>query len=367
VAAHTRTSEHADFGGGWVEIFRAGDYGAKGKFTPADLDRIVSNYDPDFHEAPAVVGHPEANAPAFGWTRALMRDGDVLKARFAQVDPAFEEAVKAGRYKKRSAAFYLDSEGKITNLRHVGFLGGAPPEVKGLADLKFDDNGRVFTEVDFGEEEPVSATEKSIKETIVEIFAEMFGKKTEPKTFSEDEAKRVAAQAAEAAAAPLKAELATMKTAFEAQTAKFTERETALAGGEVKQRAAAAVAKLRSAGKWIPAFEKMGLVTLFGELAKETKTIEFGEGDAKKTLTPLDTLVAFLESLPKIVPGGVVFNGALGGKTDGAAVSPKDNPLTIAARARAKEAKISFNEALLQVAQENPELTVVGTGSVGGV
>ena len=226
------TSEHADFGGGWVEIFRAGDYGAKGRFTQADLDRIVANYNPDFHEAPAVVGHPEDNSPAFGWTRSLMRDGDVLKARFAQVDPDFEEAVKAGHYKKRSAAFYLDSDGSITNLRHVGFLGGAPPAVKGMADLKFDDNGRTFTTVDFGEEAPVIAGEKSIKDQIAEFFAELLGngKKTEPQTFSEDQAKQVAAQAVEAATAPFKAQLAEMKTTLDAQTAKFSEREKSLAG-----------------------------------------------------------------------------------------------------------------------------------------
>ena len=38
----------------WIEIFRAGDYGEKGNFTPTVLDAIVSKYDPSFHEAPAV-------------------------------------------------------------------------------------------------------------------------------------------------------------------------------------------------------------------------------------------------------------------------------------------------------------------------
>jgi hypothetical protein len=38
--------------GQWMEVFRAGDYGAKGKFSAADLDKIVANYDPAKHEAP---------------------------------------------------------------------------------------------------------------------------------------------------------------------------------------------------------------------------------------------------------------------------------------------------------------------------
>lgn len=41
----------------WLEVFRAGDYGAKGKFTEQDLRAIASSYDPSLHEAPVVIGH----------------------------------------------------------------------------------------------------------------------------------------------------------------------------------------------------------------------------------------------------------------------------------------------------------------------
>ena len=90
------------------------------------------------------VGHPENNSPAFGWVEGLkkmVKDGvKVLMAKFRQVVPEFEDLVKQGQYKKRSASFYPDGR-----LRHVGFLGAAPPAVKGLADLKFKDPEEAIT------------------------------------------------------------------------------------------------------------------------------------------------------------------------------------------------------------------------------
>jgi hypothetical protein len=43
------------------------------------------------------------------------------------------------------------------------------------------------------------------------------------------------------------------------------------------------------------------------------------------------------------------------------------DPLTDAAKARAKEKNISFGEALSQIADEKPELTVVGAAAGGAV
>lgn len=121
---------------GWVEIFRTGTHtdsrGRKMKWTERDLDRIVSTYDPKKREAPIVVGHPKSNAPAWGWVARLRRTGQVLEARFRQVAPAFLKAVRAGRYKKRSISLYPDK-----TLRHVGWLGGVPPAVEGMADVAF--------------------------------------------------------------------------------------------------------------------------------------------------------------------------------------------------------------------------------------
>ena len=132
-----------------IEIFKAGKRtdanGLEVEITTADLQNAVNAYDVNFHESPAVIGHPKHNAPAYGWVKRLELDGDVLKAEFDQIDPEFAEMVEKGRFKKISSSFYLPDSpnnpcpGNLY-LRHVGFLGAMPPAVKGLRTPEFDDN-----------------------------------------------------------------------------------------------------------------------------------------------------------------------------------------------------------------------------------
>jgi hypothetical protein len=157
--------------GPWIEIFVAGTHtdasGRQMTFTEAHLDEVVASYDPKVHEAPVVVGHPKTDDPALGWISALKRDGIKLLAQERQVAPEFEEARDRGAYKKRSASFYLaNSPGNPTpgkmHIRHVGWLGGMPPAIKGMADklkrgeVAFSDDGEGVIEfndmvVDFDE------------------------------------------------------------------------------------------------------------------------------------------------------------------------------------------------------------------------
>ncbi len=121
----------------WFEIFRAGKHtdskGNKRDWTENDLDKIAGSYDPASHEAPAVIGHPESNAPAYGWVEGVKREGAKLFAKLKQVEPQFARMVEAGRFKKRSI-----SVGPDMGLRHIGFLGAKAPAVKGLKDFKHD-------------------------------------------------------------------------------------------------------------------------------------------------------------------------------------------------------------------------------------
>jgi hypothetical protein len=125
----------------WIEIFRTGVY-PEGTFTKEDLDVIARDYRPQVHEAPVVVGHPEHNKPAFGWVEALRREGNILLAKFKDVIPEFADMVRRGLFKKRSASFYMPYLSPTGHwyLRHVGFLGAAPPIVKGLQDIRFVDS-----------------------------------------------------------------------------------------------------------------------------------------------------------------------------------------------------------------------------------
>ncbi len=123
---------------GWIDIFRAGEHrdsaGRERTWSADDLDSVVAAHERG-DPAPVVVGHPQMNTPAWGWIDALRRTGDRLQARLRNLDPAFREAVEAGRYAGRSVA--LQDSGDGFRLQHLGFLGGAAPAVSGLAPTQF--------------------------------------------------------------------------------------------------------------------------------------------------------------------------------------------------------------------------------------
>jgi len=123
----------------WVPIFRGGQQiDSQGRVQDGDalIDRAIASFDPAKHEPPLTIGHPKDNSPAYGWVSALKKIGNTLYAKFKSVSSEFEDFVKKGFYKKRSACFYGDG-----TLRHVAFLGGMTPAVKGLADMGFNDGG----------------------------------------------------------------------------------------------------------------------------------------------------------------------------------------------------------------------------------
>src|SRR5205085_325301 len=141
-----------------IDIFTIGthtdDKGSEHVIGAAFLEQTAANFKPDVHEPPVVIGHPRTDAPAFGWTCGLRVEGDTLQAQFCDVDPKFEELVIDGKFKKRSASFYLDAAkapgGRVPQLRHVGFLGAQPPAVKGLREIRFHEGEAVnFEDITF--------------------------------------------------------------------------------------------------------------------------------------------------------------------------------------------------------------------------
>ena len=82
-----------------LEVFRAGNYGAKGSYSEADLEQIAKDYDPQLHEAPVTLDH-EQQGPALGWVQSLRAMGKTLLARLAGLDTGFLEKLKSGAYKK---------------------------------------------------------------------------------------------------------------------------------------------------------------------------------------------------------------------------------------------------------------------------
>jgi len=118
----------------WIEIMRAGTHkDSKGNvvtFSQADLDQIIANH--ALGAAPAVLGHPKDNDPAYAWTAELRRDGDSLFTKFEDINPAFADGVATGAYRNRSVSVFKDSA-RGWRLRHVGWLGAAPPAMDGLS------------------------------------------------------------------------------------------------------------------------------------------------------------------------------------------------------------------------------------------
>ncbi|KGJ19316.1 hypothetical protein [Paracoccus sanguinis] len=166
-----------------IEVFRTGRFtpmqGAPLSFTAADLRAIADSYDPETAPAPIVVGHPATDAPAFGWVRAFEFDAtaDRLYADVAEMEPAFSEAVKAGRYKKVSLSFFRPehSANPIPGTwypKHVGFLGAAAPAVSGLRNVHFadDEDAAVTFTAEFGVGESTSRLLRGLREFLIEKF-----------------------------------------------------------------------------------------------------------------------------------------------------------------------------------------------------
>jgi hypothetical protein len=342
--------------GKWIELFRAGNYGEKGSYTAADIDKMVANYDPAKHEAPVVLGHPEMDAPAYGWVEAVKRSGDLLLGKLKQVPGQFAQLVDEGRFKKRSISFYRGENGP--SLRHVGFLGAMPPEVKGLADVKLASfSAGAFEAIEFTEEEAMQVEDikKSFMESLKEFFSEFMPKKT---TDGGDQTKAIETAVA-AATAKFEAKFTELTTEL-ANEKKL--RETAVAATSTQTQAAFAekqIQRVKDGKRWLPAFDKMGLPQMFAELSKVETKVSFGEGDKKVEKPAAEAFADLMISMGEFVPSGELANGAVNRKGNLVQFTePRDQHTVVdqnsvdlaeAAKALSIKEKISYGDALRRV------------------
>lgn len=299
------------------EIFRPGKHIASNglalTFSEADLKAAVAAYDPKIHEAPITVGHPVDNRPAYGWIKGLDFTDSSLHADPDQVEAQFEEMVAAGRFKKRSASFYLpksanhplkDKPGHDAHyLRHVAFLGAQPPAVKGLKDVTFKD----------AEEGVVEFSDEDDETLFARLWAWLkgnpeFREATKPATRSttEDDA-MTPEQTAEMEALKVKAAkvdaLTAQVTELTGKVASFAEREDAVKKheGEVKRaKVATAVEDLVKAGKVLPS-AKQAAIDFAMTLDDGTATIDFREGDKTEKVNQRDYYLRGLAKGPKVI------------------------------------------------------------------
>jgi hypothetical protein len=352
-----------DFAGfaDWVEIFAGGKQtDSAGNVHDGDalIEKAVSTFDPQYHEPPAVVGHPAHDAPAYGWVEGLkvgVKDGvKRLYAKFKQVVPEFEDLVMSGKIKKRSASFYPDGR-----LRHVGWLGAMPPAVKGLADVKFSGDDRAIC----FETTTSNTKEKAMKfNEFMEVLK--FWKKVQDDpdadipdlTLPAGKQKTADAPAfseADLEAARAEAAKAAKEEAEKAVRAEFAEAEARRRKAEVKAKIDAIIADGVKNGKIAPAWKDAG-IGQFMEALDAQAVIEFGDastGSANKK-TGLDWFISFLEGLPKLINFDEIATRDKDVKTGSAGA--KLDALVAAKRKENKE--LSYSAAFMEAMRENPAL-----------
>lgn len=249
----------------WCEVFKTGEHidsaGRKRTWSETDLDRLVSSYKPETHEAPICIDHNEAGGPvvggpAYGWVEALKREGDKVLAKFKDVVPEFAEMVNKGLFKKRSVSIYPDG-----SLRHVAWLGAKPPAIKGLRDFTFNDNEADLDGIFAYSELPANV---------------MFQEDKDMPTVEELQAKLEAEQKARSAA---EAKVGTLETENKQLNAQFSEAQTAAKKAKINSFIEDGI----KAGKILPAWKEKGLAEFMMALDSQDQEYQFNEADGKQT------------------------------------------------------------------------------------
>ena len=344
-----------------IHIFKSGTHapmtGGALSFSESDLEATARAYDPALHEAPLVIGHPKADAPAYGWVQSLGISNGGLAATPHQIDPAFAELVRDGKFKKVSASFYRpDSPNNpvpgVWYLRHVGFLGAQPPAVKGLKPVEFSDNDADVVEFADYADGLVARMFRSLRELVIEKFGADAADRAVPDyaiSALEDEARREDPE--DAAPAPAFSDPATPnqpshkeihavtpeeKARLEAENAQLKQQ---LAERDARDKAAQATKRhqdnanfaeqLVGGGKLAPKHKGavVALLDLAAKPADDGQVVEFGEGDGKQPL--VEAVKGFLGDMPKVVDFGESAT------KDRAAGDKETNPLLADAESRA--------------------------------
>jgi hypothetical protein len=396
----------------WIPIFRGGkqtDSNGVEHDGDALIDKAIAKFNAAVHEPPACIGHPKDDAPAYGWVKGLKKGadklGNLLLAKFGQVEPAFGTMVKDGRIKKRSAAFYPDG-----TLRHVAFLGAMPPAVKGLPDVAFGDGEAAS--FDFSESfawSSIADVFRRMREWLIEKYdqdtadrivpdwkiddlrsaadastgsvaadaiqpsnynekedTENMNFKEKMKTFLKSigfDVSKIPDEAIPGEAPVLagqqftEADLEKIKKEAEAKgkkeaQAQFAEQQKQSRLATLKTEIASFCESLVTAGKITPATVKFGLPEILFSLAETDNQIEFGE--KKEKATAFDRMKAMLESATPLVNFNEVAtrDKDAGGGTGTAGA--KLETLTRAKMAANKD--LSYSAAFAEAQKENPAL-----------
>lgn len=313
-----------------IEVFRPGTFkpmvGDAITFSAEDLKSLAEGYDVTA-PAPAVVGHPKIDAPAYGWARAFRYDeaNDRLLAELGEIEPAFADAVAAGRYKKISLELFSPAApnnpkpGKWYP-KHIGFLGAAAPAVSGLKPVSFAEGGEGIFTFEFADAtalRDVAGLFRTLREFIIEKFGSEAADKAVPSwsiNWIDEAADREPGRVGLPFSEPEKEPAMADKTegakpvdqaALDARLADIERRER-----ELRARDHASFAEgLVSEGRLLPV-SKAKVVALLDELAAAPPlTVSFADGDQTKTGDAVAMVREILAAQPKVVSFGEIDMG----------------------------------------------------------
>jgi hypothetical protein len=395
----------------WIPVFRGGkqiDSTGKEHDGNALIDKAVAGFSAAAHEPPACIGHPKEDAPAYGWVEGLKKQGNLLMAKFKQVQPQFAQMVQDGLFKKRSAAFYPDG-----TLRHVGFLGAMPPAVKGLPDVAFvefaegdvtsfefsdyqtvwawesiarmfgrmrdyliekegaEKADQVISSYNIEEITTAAAQEKqeignkqdselitqykekedkdmTFKQKLAAFFSEFMAKMPDDGPAAA-QTQASGGQFTEADLEKVRIEVATKER--EKVTLEFAEsaKKTRLAG--LKGEIAVFCEALVKAGKITPATIAFGLPEILFSMAESDNQIEFGE--TKEKATTFDRMKALLESATPLVTFGEIASRTKDAGATGNAGAKLD---TLTQKKMKEQKDLTYSAAFTEVQKEYPDL-----------
>ncbi|AWD23383.1 hypothetical protein [Fuscovulum blasticum] len=330
-----------------IEVFRPGTFtpmqGEPITYSAADLKAVADAYDPETAPAPVVVGHPDTDAPAYGWVKSFDYDtkAERLFANVHQIEPQFADLVKAGRYKKVSMAFFGPAQGHnpvpgCWYPKHVGFLGAAAPAVSGLKNITFaGDAGATFTAA-YGAGSQSASLFRRLRDWLIESDGIEAADKILPTweidwldDADEPQELRFSAAPTDPQPQPKKEPAVPNQpdAAFAAREADVATREQRLAAREAEIAHAENVTfaeGLVQDGRLIPA-SKDKVVAILDALPA-TATVAFSEAGEK--LAPAAAIREVLQAQPKVVTFG---EQDLGG-------DPEGTPATFAADGRPVDA-----------------------------
>lgn len=312
-----------------IHIFKPGAHtamsGAVLNFSESDLAASAAAYDPALHEAPLVIGHPKADAPAYGWVQSLQYAEDGLHAKPDQVDADFAELFNAGRYKKISASFYKpDSPSNpkpgVYYLRHVGFLGAQPPAIKGLKQAEFADADEGIVEFSEWDDVQNASLWRNVREWIIGKFGQDEADKVVPQyavqQLEQSAQQELMEEASEQETSPqqpvfsegdlMSAEEKARLAELEAENARLKQQNADFSEAQKRDKKTAQhdsnlsfAENLIKEGRLLP-FQQELVVATLDFMADQEQVVEFGEGDGKKPL--LDAVKNdWLAKAPKIV------------------------------------------------------------------